>query len=320
MSFFSLKKRIRAWGRRQLYSFFSSLGSLLSHRVGTLMTVLVLGIAMALPLGLYIAVGNLGALDLQQDEWGAITVFLRSETGEEQAASIAMLIDEELNASTEIISPDQGMEQFRQASGFGQALDMFDDNPLPWVLLVTPESVNGSALEQTVAGLERWLQERPEVELVQVDFKWLQRLSGLLRLGEALVSVLTAVFALAVIVVVANTIRLDVASRSEEIQVLSLIGAGNGFIRQPFLYSGFWYGFLGAWVALGLFNICLYYLRQPLEQLLDAYGNSFVVQNLDGQAVAMIVLSGGLLGLLGAWTSVQRYLRQIRDTGMLGQL
>jgi cell division transport system permease protein len=320
MSFFKLPKQSRAWGRRQLYSFFSSLGTLLSHRVGTLMTVLVLGIAMALPLGLYIAVSNLGALDLQQDEWGAITVFLRSEAGEEQAASIARLIDEDLHVSTEIISPDQGMEQFRQASGFGQALDMFDDNPLPWVLLVTPGPVSGSGLEQTVTGLERWLQERPEVELVQVDFKWLQRLSGLLRLGQALVSVLTAVFALAVIVVVANTIRMDVASRSEEIEVLSLIGAGNSFIRQPFLYSGFWYGFLGAWVALALFNVCLYYLRQPLEQLLDAYGNSFVVQNLDGPAMAMIVLAGGLLGLLGAWTSVQRYLRQIRDTGMLGRL
>jgi len=320
MSFFKLQKRSRAWGRRQLYSFFSSLGTMLSHRVGTLMTVLVLGIAMALPLGLYTVVSNLGALDLQQDEWGAITVFLRSEAGEEQAASIARLIDEELLADTEIISPEQGMEQFRQASGFGQALDMFEDNPLPWVLLVTPEPVDGSRLEQTVANLEHWLQEQPEVELVQVDFKWLQRLSGLLRLGEALVSVLTAVFSLAVIVVVANTIRLDVASRSEEIQVLSLIGAGNSFIRQPFLYSGFWYGFLGAWVALALFNVCLYYLRQPLEQLMDSYGNSFVVQNLDGTAVAMIVLAGGLLGLLGAWTSVQRYLRQIRDTGMLGRL
>jgi cell division transport system permease protein len=275
---------------------------------------------MALPLGLYIAVSNLGALDLQQDEWGAITVFLRSEAGEEQAASIARLINEDLHASTEIISPDQGMEQFRQASGFGQALDMFDDSPLPWVLLVTPEPVSGSGLEQTVAGLENWLQERPEVELVQVDFKWLQRLSGLLRLGEALVSVLTAVFALAVIVVVANTIRLDVASRAEEIEVLSLIGAGNSFIRQPFLYSGFWYGFLGAWVALALFNVCLYYLRQPLEQLMDAYGNSFVVQNLDGPEMAMMVLAGGLLGLLGAWMSVQRYLRQIRDNGVLGRL
>jgi cell division transport system permease protein len=320
VSILRLRKRSRAWGRRQLYSFFSSLGTLLNHRVGTLMTVLVLGIAMALPLGLYMAVSNLRALDLQQEEWGAITVFLRSEAVEEQAVSLARLINEDLQASAETISPEQGMEQFREASGFGQALEMFDDNPLPWVLLVTPGPTDGSDLEEAVADLEAWLQDRAEVELVQVDFKWLQRLSGLLRLGEALVSVLTAVFSVAVIVVVANTIRMDVASRSEEIQVLSLVGAGNSFIRQPFLYSGFWYGFLGAWVALALFNLCLYYLRHPLEQLLDAYGNRFVVQNLDGPAVFLIVFAGGLLGFLGAWLSVQRHFRQIRDNDMLGRL
>jgi len=315
----NLRKRFRAWGRRQLYSFFSSLGTLLGHRLGTFMTVLVLGIAMALPLGLYVTVGNLRALDLQQEEWGTITVFLRSDAGEKQAFALARLIGEELYASLEIITPEQGMEQFREASGFGQALDIFEENPLPWVLLVTPEPIDGADLELTVASLEQWLQDRPEVELVQADFKWLQRLSGLLRLGEALVSVLAIVFSLAVVVVVANTIRLDVASRAEEIQVLSLIGAADGFIRQPFLYSGFWYGFLGAWVALSLFNACLYFLRQPLEQLLDAYGNRFMVQNLDGSALALMVLVGGLLGFLGAWTSVQRYLRQIRVNGMLGR-
>jgi cell division transport system permease protein len=301
-----------------MYSFFSSLGTLLSHRVGTLMTVLVLGIAMALPLGLYIMVNNLRSLDLQQEEWGAITVFLRSETSEEQAIALAGLIDESLDASAETISPDQGMEQFREASGFGQALEMFEENPLPWVLVVTPSVADGSSLEASVARLENWLQARPEVELVQADFKWLQRLSGLLKLGEALVSVLTAVFSLAVIVVVANTIRLDVANRSEEIQVLSLVGAGNGFIRQPFLYSGFWYGLLGALVALLLFNVCLYFLRQPLEQLLDAYGNRFEVHNLGESDVFLVILAGGVLGFLGAWLSVQRHLRQIREHGMLG--
>jgi cell division transport system permease protein len=290
---------------------------LLSHRVGTLMTVLVLGIAMALPLGLYVTVKNLRALDLQQDQWGAITVFLRSDAGEEQAISLSRLIGQELNASAEAVSPEQGMEEFRQSSGFGQSLDIIDANPLPWVLLVVPEPAEGEKLDELVAFLDSWLQGRPEVDLVQVDFKWLQRLAGLLELGDALVTVLTIMFSTAVVVVVANTIRLDVANRAEEIHVLSLVGAGNSFIRQPFLYSGFWYGLLGALLALLLFNLSLYYLRQPLEQLMDAYGNSFVVQNLDGKGVILTVLTGGLLGFFGAWVSVQRYLRQIREGGML---
>lgn len=303
-----------------MYSFFSSLGTLLHHRVGTLMTVLVLGIAMALPLGLYVTVKNLRALDLQQDQWGTITVFLQGDAKEEQALSLVGLINQDLNASAQAVSPEQGMEEFREASGIGQALDMFDDNPLPWVLLVMPEPVEGEELEELVAMLDAWLQGRPEVDLVQVDFKWLQRLAGLLELGNALISVLTIMFSLAVVVVVANTIRMDVANRAEEIQVLSLVGAGNGFIRQPFLYSGFWYGLLGAMLALLLFNLCLYYLRQPLELLLDAYGNVFVVQNLGGKGVVLMLFAGGLLGFCGAWVSVQRYLREIREGGMLGRL
>ena len=320
MSITTIRRSSRAWGRRQLYSFFSSLGTLLQHRVGTLMTVLVLGIAMALPLGLYVTVKNLRALDLQQDQWGAITVFLHGNTTEEQALSLAGLINQDLNAGAQAVSPEQGMEEFRQASGIGQALDMFDDNPLPWVLLVLPEPAEGEALEELVAMLDAWLQDRPEVDLVQVDFKWLQRLAGLLELGNALISVLTIMFSLAVVVVVANTIRMDVANRAEEIQVLSLVGAGNGFIRQPFLYSGLWYGLLGALLALLLFNLCLYYLRQPLELLLDAYGNVFVVQNLGGKGVILMLFAGGLLGFCGAWVSVQRYLREIREGGTLGRL
>jgi cell division transport system permease protein len=317
MSAANLRRKSRAWGRRQLYSLFSSLGTLLAQRVGTLMTVSVLGIAMALPLGLYVTVKNLRALDLQQDQWGTITVFLRGDAGEEQAMSLARTINQDLKASAEAISPDQGMEQFRAASGFGPALDMFEDNPLPWVLLVLPAPAEGEDLGEVVAVIDAWLQKRPEVDLVQVDFKWLQRLAGLLELGNALVSVLTIMFSLAVVVVVANTIRLDVANRADEIQVLSLVGAGNNFIRQPFLYTGFWYGLLGALLALILFNLCLYYLRQPLERLLDAYGNSFTVQNLGGTGIILFVAAGGLLGFFGAWVSVQRYLRQIRDHGML---
>lgn len=319
MSVADLRRGTRAWGRRQLYSFFSSLGTLLSHRMGTLMTVLVLGIAMALPLGLYVTVKNLSAVDLQQDQWGAITVFLISDAGEEQAMSLVRLISHDLNASAEAVSPGQGMEEFREASGFGQALEMFDDNPLPWVLLVTPEPGEGEELGGLVVVLDAWLQNRPEVDLVQVDFKWLQRLAGLLELGNALVSVLTFMFSLAVVVVVGNTIRLDVESRAEEIHVLSLVGAGNSFIRQPFLYSGFWYGLLGALLALLLFNASLYYLRQPLERLMDSYGNTFVVQNLGATGVILVVIAGGLLGFFGAWISVQRCLRQGRESGTLGR-
>ena len=319
MSFAGLRRRARAWGRRQLFSLFSSLGTLTSHRIGTLMTVMVLGIAMALPVGLYVTVKNLRALDLQQEQWGNLTVFLNPDIGEEQALALQQAINGESGASAHAVSPEMGMEQFREASGFALALDMFEENPLPWVLVVTPEPAENEKLQDVVLRIESWLHQRQEVDLVQVDFKWLQRLGGLLELGDALVSVLTVLFSLAAVVVVSNTIRMDVASRAEEIQVLSLVGAGNGFIRQPFLYSGFWYGLLGALLALLLFNVCLYYISQPLERLLDAYGNRFVVLNLGAGGFLLVLLSGGLLGLIGAWISVQRYLNQIRAGKVLGR-
>jgi len=246
-------------------------------------------------------------------------VFLKTEADQDAAQALNDMINGRVGMTSDVISPAQGMAQFREASGFGQALDMFEENPLPWVVLVTPQPAEDVPLEAAVAQIEEWLLQQEDVDLVQVDFKWLQRLAGLLALGDALISVLTVFFSLAVVVVVSNTIRMDVANRSEEIQVLSLVGAGEGFIRQPFLYSGFWYGLLGATLALLLFNGCLFYLKRPLEGLLDAYGNSFTVHNLDGVGVLFVFFAGGFLGFIGAWVSVQRYLRMINTDGMLGR-
>jgi cell division transport system permease protein len=306
------RARARAWGRRQLYSFFSSLGTLLGHRLGTLMTVLVLGIAMLLPLGLYVTLDNLRGLDLQQEDWGTITVFLRPEVDEQQALGLAARIERERAVEVVAVSPEQGMADFAQASGFGQSLELFEENPLPWVLLVTPRANPEEDIASLAGALSGWLGEQDGVDLVQVDFKWLQRLAGLLALGDAFVTVLTVLFSLAVVVVVANTIRLDVASRSHEIEVLHLVGASNGFIRQPFLYLGFWYGLLGALLALLLLALSLLYLARPLGRLLQAYGRSVDIGGPGGASVALVLLGGGLLGLLGAWLAVRRYLRQFR--------
>jgi cell division transport system permease protein len=284
------------------------------------MTVLVLGIAMVLPLGLYVAMNNLHGVDLQAEEWGAITVFIKPSVSETEVMEFMQVVEDRSDATATAITPQQGMEEFSQASGFGSALEVLESNPLPWVLLVTPQAQSEQALPGLVKNLGLWLESSEIVDSVQLDYKWLQRLAGLLALGNAIVSILSVMFSLAVVVVIANTIRMDVANRSDEIEVLSLVGAGNGFIRQPFLYSGFWYGLMGAGVALVLLNLCLGYLQTPLESLLDAYGNTFVVRGL-GFSKALLVLSvGGLLGFLGAWISVERYLRVLRRGGLLRKI
>jgi cell division transport system permease protein len=319
LSVSGVRSTLRGWGRRQLYSFFSSIGALLGHRVGTLMTVLVLGVAMALPLGLHVTLANLEGLDFQEDEWGAITVFLHPDADSGDAGGLAEAVNERADADATLISPEQGMQEFSRSSGYAQVEALFDENPLPWVVLVTPRMADPLELGSTVSTLVSWLQEQPVVELVQVDYKWLKRLSGLLDLGRAFVSVLTVVFSLAVVVVVANTIRLDVANRAEEIQVLSLVGAGDGFIRLPFLYSGFWYGLLGALFALVLLSVSVFYLHEPLEHLLESYGAAFQLEGLTARDAVMILLAGGFLGLGGAWISVERHLHHLREAGTLGR-
>jgi len=284
------------------------------------MTVVVLGIAMVLPVGLLLTLENLRKIDLQQDEWGSLTVFLHMDVTGEQVSGFQESLAQQSVASSHAVSPEQGLEEFRQASGFGAALDVLDSNPLPWIIEVKPDWQDGLALDAQVADLTAWLEQQELVESVVVDSKWLQRLAGLISLGDAFVTVLGLMFSLAVLVVVANTIRLDVGNRADEIEVLSLVGAGPGFIRLPFLYSGFWYGLLGALFALLLLEISLSYLSGPLSRLMDSYGNSFDLSGLSIPQVFLMLGSGGMLGLLGAWVAVQRYLRQLSRDGLFLRL
>jgi cell division transport system permease protein len=322
MSMAGLRRKLRSWSRRHSYSFFSSLGALLKHRIGTLMTVLVLGIAILLPLGLYVALKNLDRLDLQQEDWGAITVFITPDTTDQDLREFADSVRDRADvAAVELVSPQQGMAEFQESSGFGQSLEMLGENPLPWVMMVSPvvTDSNGTGSQSTLQGLMEYLQKQAGVESAQYDHKWLQRLGRLLELGRATVTVLAVLFSLAVIVVVANTIRLDVASRSEEIEILALVGAGNSFIRQPFLYSGFWYGLMGGVLAAALMHLCLFYLDAPLTRLLDAYGRGITLYALETPQLALLLSASGLLGMSGAWISVQRYLKMLVVGGSLGR-
>jgi cell division transport system permease protein len=280
------------------------------------MTVLVLGIAMFLPLGLYMTLNNLESLNLRQDEWSAVTVFFKSGTTEAEVKRVA----DELQKSTgpklvTIISPEEGLAEFRTASGFGTSLDMLDENPLPWVMQVTPQPGPTEEVEKRVEVLTGFLQSMESVEITQFDYKWLQRLGRMMELGGAAVSVLMLLFGIAVVVVVANTIRLDVASRTEEIEVLALVGAGNAFVRQPFLYTGLWYGLIGSALALILLSLTMLYLGRPLGLLLETYGTSFSIRGPGFADTFWILLGGAFLGWFGAWISVQRYLRLLKVGG-----
>ena len=314
------RRRNRAWLRRHSYSFFSSLGVLLTHKVGTFMTVLVLGIAMFLPLGLYMTLTNLEGMNLRQDEWSAITVFFKPGTKQVEVNRVAEELDQQFSPeAVVIISPAAGMADFRDASGFGESLDMLEENPLPWVMQVSPKQGSTTEVESRVGELTDFLKTVDSIEVAQFDYKWLQRLGRMMELGQAAVTVLILLFGLAVVVVVANTIRLDVASHAEEIEILALVGAGNAFVRQPFLYTGLWYGLAGGLLAVLLLGLTMLYLGRPLGLLLETYGTAFNPRGLGFGNTFRVLLGGSFLGWLGAWIAVQRYLRLLRVGGQLGQ-
>jgi cell division transport system permease protein len=281
---------------------------------------MVLGIAMFLPLGLYTTLANLEGMNLHQDEWSAVTVYFKSGATEAEVRRVADEVENQLQPeAVTITSPVEGMAEFREASGFGESLDMLDENPLPWVMQVSPPQGSTEEVEKRVGELTEFLQAIDSVEVIQFDYKWLQRLGRMVELGDAAVTFLVLLFGLAVVVVVANTIRLDVTSHAEEIEILALVGAGNAFVRQPFLYTGLWYGLMGGLLAIALLSLTLLYLGKPLGLLLETYGTVFSLRGLGVYKTFWVLLGGAFLGWLGAWVSVQRYLSQLKVGGRLGR-
>ncbi len=318
-----LEQQIRGWIRRHSYSFFSSLGTLLQHKAGTLMTVTVLAIAILLPLGLYVTLINVDRLDIKQEDWNAVMALVSSNADAQDVQQLVEKTKQRADVDrVTLVSPEQGMAEFSQSSGFGASLGTLTQNPLPWVMNVVPaETAKGDpvTLQLRIQSLMASLSEDPLVESVQFDYKWLQRLGRFLELGRAAVVVLTVLFGFAVVVLVANTIRLDVAARAEEIEILALVGASHSFIRQPFLYSGLWYGLMGGVCSLILLWLAQLYMAGPMARLLDAYGQSFGMVSLSNLQVVVLLGASALLGWLGAFTSVQRYLRLLVVGGSLGR-
>ncbi|MCH2093455.1 MAG: permease-like cell division protein FtsX [Pseudoxanthomonas sp.] len=295
------------WLDQHLYSVVSSLGRAVRRPWATLLTVGVMAVAFALPLGLWLALQNVGhfAGDVQQSR--EIDLFLTPETPVARAQALAETLRARDDvASVELRTPDQGLAEFRQRSGLADSLDLLDGNPLPALLVVVPEGDEA----RLVAALEAL----PETDLLQHDAAWRERLTGWMGFGERLTWVLAALFGLGALLVVGNTVRLDIQSRREEIGVLQLLGASDGFIRRPFVYLGAWYGLAAGALALGLLTLAALALRDPLAALARSYGSPFVLSGLDPLGAALVVLAATIVGWLGAWLVTGHFLRQTRPT------
>jgi cell division transport system permease protein len=289
--------------------FFFSLGKLWQNPVGALLTALVIGITLALPAGLHALVSNVDKLSYSWEGAAQTSLFLKDSVSAERGQDLAREIGTRRGvARTSYISREQALAEFRKLSGFGEALDILDNNPLPAVITVTPMRKLSREQVNTLVGE---LAQLPEVDLAKLDQKWLERLYGIIEFLQRGVMVVAALLGIAVVVTVANTIRLDIQARREEIVVMKLIGAPNSFIRRPFLYTGLWYGFSGSVVALIFVSAGMAALTEPVQHLAGLYESDFALSGLSLTAVLEVFAVGILLGWLGALLTVSRHLGKI---------
>ena len=272
------------------------------------LTILVIATALALPAGLRVAVNNADAVSDSWQSAADFTVYLRLDISDEAARQTARAIEERDDvAGVTVIDRDAALAEFRAQSGFGEALDALDGNPLPHTLVVHPASGIGSDVEALAAAM----QAIPEIELVQVDTAWVSRLRAMLALAGRLVDFATVLLGLAVAIVVGNTIRLEINNRSVEIEVTKLVGGTDAFIRRPFLYLGLCYGLAGALVALLVVALGLLLLGAPVRDLAALYGSGFRLSGLTSAESGILLLGGAFLGWAGAGLAAARHLRAI---------
>ncbi|WP_282294875.1 permease-like cell division protein FtsX [Stenotrophomonas sp. PS02289] len=301
--------RLGVWLHHHGHSVVFSLGRAWRKPWATLLTIMVMAVALALPLGLSIALDNVKLFAGSVQQSRDINLFLKTSIDEAAAAQVAETLRGRADVSAVTVrTPEQGLTELRDSAGLGEAIDALHDNPLPSLLIITPANDTDDArLAQSLQGL-------PQADLVQHDALWRKRLDAWMGFGSRLVQVLSALLGLGALLVVGNTVRLDIQSRRDEIGVLQLLGASDGFIRRPFLYLGAWYGLGAGALALALIGVAGLALRPPLAELSSSYGSPFVLHGLDLLHSSLVLVGTVVLGWLGAWLVTGHFLRQTRPS------
>lgn len=303
------RKRLAGFLAAHARALVGALGRLYRAPLPSLLTAGVIGISLALPTGFLLLLANVGNLAGDWDSGPRLSLFVRKEVAAERYRALAreLAADPQIRL-TRVIAPEEALAEFRRASGFDDVLELLDDNPLPPVIVIEPRAeLDPERLESLAARLRAL----PQVALVQLDSAWVQRLHAFLKLLRRGIWVVTGLLAVAVILVVGNTIRLDFLNRREEIVLIKLIGGTDAFIRRPFLYEGLWYGVAGALLAAVLVEAARLLLAGPARELAALYGSGYSLGGLGFDGLGKLLLTGAALGLLGAWLAVGRHLASI---------
>lgn len=302
------KTLFQAWLESHRASLVDSVGRLVKQPFGSFFTCLVMAVALSLPMGLALLLDNVERLGGSWQRAAQISLYLQLETDAEAGQALREEILEMPDVSdAEWISREQALAEFQQLSGLGEALRELPDNPLPGVVVVTPNEVDKAKLE----ALRQRLAELPGVEQAQLDLLWVERLAAILKLGDRFVFGLTLLLIATLLLVIGNTIRLHIENRRTEIEVVKLVGGTDGYVRRPFLYMGALYGLGAGLMAWLLLAYGLGWLNEAVINLAGLYGSDFGMAGVPGEDGFSLVLGALLLGYIGAWLAVARHLSEL---------
>ena len=295
---------------RHVQQAMSSIGELWRNPLSSIMTMAVLGVSLSLPAALQVLVKNAESITHNWDSAAQISLFIDPKYSEQRTQSLITRIKvfPEV-ADINYISREQALLEFQTLSGFGDALSYLDTNPLPAVVMVTP--TNRYSSPEGAKTLLQKLQKQPEVSFGRLDIEWLERLQAVVNLLERTVSAIAILLIFAVILIIGNTIRLAIMNRRTEIEVMKLVGATEGFIQRPFLYTGIWYGVIGGILAWIIINLLVWYLDGALAELLGLYGSQISMQTLTLNELLQLVAIASFLGWLGSYISVRQHISTI---------
>ena len=299
---------IARWFGLHLQALAGSFGRIGGSAVGATLNVLVVAIALALPAAMQVLIANGSSMSPAFENAADFTIYLELDVDEDAGRTLGDRIAARDDVeSTRFVSNIEGLAELRARAGFGGALDALTENPLPHVVQVRPAAAALAGLDS----LARELEALEGVDFVQLDRLWIERLRAILALGGRAVDIVTVLLAAAVVLVIGNTVRLEINNRRTEIEVLKLVGATDGFIRRPFLYSGLALGAVGGIAAAILIALGLWLLAGPVRELSALYAADFTLEGLGLRGTAWLVGGGALLGWAGAWIAAARHLRAI---------
>jgi cell division transport system permease protein len=298
---------LRAWAADHLRVLRFTLRRLASQPVGSLLTCAVVALSLGLPATFHTLLDNLQRAVGAPRMDAAVTVYLEPGVPESRARELAAeLRARDAVSAVTLITADQALRQLEAQGILGDALEVLESNPLPHTLLVAPAHTTASALQ----ALEHRLRSLPEVDAVRLEWKWIERLAAAMELARRAGLALAAALAVAALLVIGNTIRLDIENRREEVVVARLLGATDAFVRRPFLHAGLVYGVagaLGAWLLVG--GVILW-LQEPVTRLAALYGSGFALRFPGLTSLWTLGVLGISLGVGGAWMAVTSQLRR----------